>query len=132
MTSSNISVDFIEIINTLAPQWFNNRIVNLINLVGLAMSTVEKYSSEVEKLSSSDKFNTAIAIFPLVLDTLVKLNILTQNQADSYKKQTELIQTTINDIAKLTNDPNWIQGGKWIKANVKKHKCPIKCLRKNN
>jgi len=111
----------INMLKTLAPKWFKNKSVNLVSIITLVMGVIEKFSS-LQYLDGEDKLNTVLDFLPVAIDVLSELHLITLDQASSLKNQVEnervLIKDIINTIVDVSNNPNFIQYGKWVKGKI--------------
>ena len=105
---------------SFVPKHFKSRDVTFTSIVGAAVTFTEK--NHVKKATTSEnKLEFAKTLIPEIIDTCNALGWISDSERDNYKKQAESSVSLIEDIIELavdiSNNPNLVQAGQWIKNN---------------
>ena len=121
-----ISIENLESLTGLvkqhAPKWISiDKATNIYEIVTLISGVVETFSAGKD-ISGKDKLDLALESFPEVVKCLIEMEILSSESGEAflntYKDDVEQITSIVSLVVKVSNDPNFVNAGKWTHKKV--------------
>lgn len=97
--------------------WFTDHNITVLNVITASMIAVENIIKQ--QIYIDDKLKTAKDLAPKILDLLVKYNKISIQESHTLKLELQLKENLFDEFAMivsdLTNNPEFINSGKWVK-----------------
>jgi len=107
------------IIEKMAPTFFKTKTATVYNIIALVAGAVENLTTSKTFLDSDDKLSLVIQFLPIAVNQLVLHGYLTSGAAqtiNSFLTDTETVKGIVQLLVSVSNNPNFLQSGTWVKA----------------